>query len=356
MLRGAASSLEGSAMERHTWSTHDVPPPDRFSYWADAICQAVVKVEASVIEKEAFSAEISCNRLAFVNFVRFRSTPHNVVRTRRLLSSRPDDRYLVSYQISGKCHIEQESNYLSLGSGDIGIITAARSVRQRFEGHVRRVVAVLPRSLLESECGWLSPNRPVYLSSRSPTTRVLSRILDELAGARTISAQVERGLGEAFVRVLAASQDAPDRPEYTLLNLERVMLFVRANLTDPELSPGRVARQLGMSERTLHGLFQGTGSTFSRWLWNARLDRAATALRSTAWEHLSITNIAFRHGFNDLSHFSRRFSERFGCSARAYRLAYPRPAATASSSAGRGPSARGAVASCAEPDKRSDVT
>ena len=76
-----------------------------------------------------------------------------------------------------------------------------------------------------------------------------------------------------------------------------------------------------MSERTVHGLFAGTGSTFGKWVLNARLDRAAAALRSREWAGRSVTEIAFRLGFNDLSHFSRRFAERFGCAPRAYRAA-----------------------------------
>jgi AraC-like DNA-binding protein len=58
-----------------------------------------------------------------------------------------------------------------------------------------------------------------------------------------------------------------------------------------------------------------------RYIWQCRLDRCALRLRDLAWAQASISTIALEHGFNDLSHFSRAFRERFGKSPRDYRAA-----------------------------------
>lgn len=42
-------------------------------------------------------------------------------------------------------------------------------------------------------------------------------------------------------------------------------------------------------------------------------------LLDSSWAHASISTIALAHGFNDLSHFSRAFRDRFGMSPRGYR-------------------------------------
>lgn len=308
-------------MSRNTWSTNMVATDDRFDFWSDAICEAILNVEARRPMGDGFEAEISCNRLDLGNFARFRSVSHDIVRSRRMLSQRPDDRYLVSFQISGRCHIEQENGQLTLEPGDVGIVTAARPMHLRFEGDVDRIVAVLPRQMLEKECGWLSPNRPLRFSGGVATTRVLCRILEELAGPQDLDAAGQESLGAAFFRLLASSAGGDERSEHAAVNLERLTAFLARNLADPDLSPRKAARELGMSERTVHGLFAGTGSTFGKWVLNARLDRAAAALRSREWAGRSVTEIAFRLGFNDLSHFSRRFAERFGCAPRGYRAA-----------------------------------
>jgi AraC family transcriptional regulator, positive regulator of tynA and feaB len=46
---------------------------------------------------------------------------------------------------------------------------------------------------------------------------------------------------------------------------------------------------------------------------------AASDLENSGLDSLSISTIALNNGFNDLSHFSKAFRERFGESPRGYR-------------------------------------
>lgn len=70
-----------------------------------------------------------------------------------------------------------------------------------------------------------------------------------------------------------------------------------------------VARDLGMSSRSLQRALRGEGTTFSRELDRTRLTEARRLLDDTA---LSITEIGYVCGFTDGAHFSRRFRARFG--------------------------------------------
>ncbi|HEU6447669.1 MAG TPA: AraC family transcriptional regulator [Verrucomicrobiae bacterium] len=53
-----------------------------------------------------------------------------------------------------------------------------------------------------------------------------------------------------------------------------------------------------------------------KWLLQKRLDHSAALLRGST---MNVTEIAFESGFEDVSHFSRAFKERFGDSPAAYR-------------------------------------
>jgi AraC-like DNA-binding protein len=58
------------------------------------------------------------------------------------------------------------------------------------------------------------------------------------------------------------------------------------------------------------------GTSPGRWLLERRLERSASLLQNTG---LSVTEIMFECGFEDLSHFSRAFKEKFGLSPSLYR-------------------------------------
>lgn len=90
-------------------------------------------------------------------------------------------------------------------------------------------------------------------------------------------------------------------------------------LSDPLLSPARVADRMGVSVRQLYRLFEDSGESVCRYIQRARLQQAATELRAVLTEARSITDIAFACGFNDAAHFSRAFRKQYGLSPREYR-------------------------------------
>lgn len=103
--------------------------------------------------------------------------------------------------------------------------------------------------------------------------------------------------------------------------LHRLCQAVERRLDDPDLTPARIASVEGISERYLQKLFEGTGSSFTHYLRERRLQRTWADLSNPAEAQHSISEIAFRAGFNDSAHFSRTFRQRFGVSPRAFRQA-----------------------------------
>jgi acetamidase/formamidase/AraC-like DNA-binding protein len=101
--------------------------------------------------------------------------------------------------------------------------------------------------------------------------------------------------------------------------LHRLCQTIERRLDDPDLTPAKVAVAEGISERYLQKLFEGTGSSFTHYLRERRLQRTSADLSNPAEAHHSISEIAFRAGFNDSAHFSRAFRHRFGLSPREFR-------------------------------------
>jgi acetamidase/formamidase/AraC-like DNA-binding protein len=101
--------------------------------------------------------------------------------------------------------------------------------------------------------------------------------------------------------------------------LNRICQTIERQLDDPDLTPARIAQSEGISERYLQRLFEGTGDNFTHYIRERRLQRTSVDLANAAEAHHSVSEIAFRHGFNDAAHFSRAFRDRFGTSPRDYR-------------------------------------
>jgi AraC-like DNA-binding protein/mannose-6-phosphate isomerase-like protein (cupin superfamily) len=84
-----------------------------------------------------------------------------------------------------------------------------------------------------------------------------------------------------------------------------------------ELHLSAVLAQAGMSKATFERQFKKhTGKTFTQFVTEVRLDNASRQLIET---DLSVSEIAFASGFNNLSHFNHKFSELHGQSPSAFR-------------------------------------
>jgi AraC-like DNA-binding protein len=122
-------------------------------------------------------------------------------------------------------------------------------------------------------------------------------------------------LGLASATDVSTSRLQPD------LQLEALLAFCRQNLHDCELTPQRVAAHFGISVRTVHLRFARIEQTFGRWLLEHRLDACRAALRDERQRGANISEIAYRWGFNDLSHFNKVFRARFDTTPREWRNA-----------------------------------
>jgi AraC-like DNA-binding protein len=112
-------------------------------------------------------------------------------------------------------------------------------------------------------------------------------------------------------------QGAPTRNR--AMTLARLKRFIEQNLRDPELSAGAVSSGVGLSPRYVNGVFKDAGASVMRYVWTRRLENCRKDLLAAAHAGQSISDIAFGWGFNDLSHFSRSFKQKYGVSPRAYR-------------------------------------
>jgi AraC-like DNA-binding protein len=96
-----------------------------------------------------------------------------------------------------------------------------------------------------------------------------------------------------------------------------VIDYIRANMTDPGLRTGAIAKALSVSPRSVQTVFERMSTTASAFILEQRLAQAAARLRAERGR-TSITKIAYDCGFSDSAYFSRCFRKIYGVSPRAY--------------------------------------
>jgi AraC-like DNA-binding protein len=126
----------------------------------------------------------------------------------------------------------------------------------------------------------------------------------------------------------SALRTAPDeRTESDLLGLLRALVvgaragdarsqlraaqsFIERHLTDRDLSAGRVAAAVGISERQVSRVFGEYGGV-ARWITDRRLDLAGELLAAARPGAVTVGDVARRCGFASQSYFARAFRQRF---------------------------------------------
>ena len=115
----------------------------------------------------------------------------------------------------------------------------------------------------------------------------------------------------AGVRVAPSADAATRRAE--------ILQHVETHLSDPNLSVQSVAREFGLSDRYVRSLFGQTEEPLSVYIRRRRLDESARQLRDPLSSSLTVSDIAFRWGFNSLGSYDRAFRARYSTTPRTYR-------------------------------------
>lgn len=148
-------------------------------------------------------------------------------------------------------------------------------------------------------------------------------VLSDDPGASALAAATVELLRALIVS--AAADDRLARPVRADTQLTRIMAYVRQHLTDPGLTPARLAAVHHLSERSLYLLLRAAGISLEQWIVTQRLEGARRDLAAEGKRHRTIAAIARTWGFTDPSYFTRRFQRAYGVLPKDFRRAAQSP-------------------------------
>jgi len=297
-----------------------VPPGERTSTYEGALRSYIssfasqVEVDVAARMPENFSArleKLSLGRLP--GAIHASNAPHTV---HAGPTHGPHTGLDLYYLRRGRLSLTADNGRVDLIAGDMALLTT----NGPFEAHsddFEMLALGLPHSVQRES----KPDRKGSICRKIGGQSGLGSCLGGLLSAiATGHAELTAGEGgilqSAILDVLAylsaGMEEEPGPSPRHRAKLREVKALALSALSNPDLSPERLAREAAISVRTLHRLFHMSGTTFGGWLREARLRRCWRDLTDSDNRAPAVAAVAFGWGFRDLRTFNRAFLALYG--------------------------------------------
>ena len=305
-------------MNAWQFTSEAYPVQTRDEYWKETLERFGFRTEPTSPERAMHDVAVSRTSPGGVEFIRISSNAQS-------LSHRcAVDRLLVCLPVEGSGMLEPPSR--AIKAGDVVIVPPGQPLALKFSRRFRLLIMRVPQELVSLRVVGPDALKLTHVRDRAGLGKVFSSLL-ELVGENleTLTTgdfrALDVALAEMILACLATGTRAGSKTGSSgqAVLLHRIRQDIEARLADPSLSPVSVAQAEGLSERYVQKLFEAAGESFTTFVRRRRLERCRSDLHNPQCDHLSISDICFRWGFNDASHFSRAFRDQFGLSPRAYR-------------------------------------
>lgn len=304
-------------------STDITPNKDSSFDWQNVVCKVIHNVQVQTPSRKDFAARISGRRYEDVSCSRFWSKPHQILNSQETYGNAGGGGYLLSWQIRGDAFIAQNNDQIHLRPGELAIVDGRRPMTVSFTTDVERIVARLPAKVVEGHLASMAKLRNLKLNANDPLANLVQSYLSEISSvSKEIALSDLPVLADNIcnlLRLLAGRSSIGDLDSRELRR-QSVIRHLKQQACDPDITLDTAAAQLNMSRRLLQKILQETGSNFTEVITEERLRCAAQKLNPAL--HLSISDVAYTSGFNDISHFNHLFKRHFTMTPGEYRHQY----------------------------------
>lgn len=288
-----------------------------------SLATACFRVEVSPLDGDTYESRVEVAELAAVTLALVESQASVVLRRNETVSERR--RFSLACVLSGDLLISYQQRMATLRQGDFMLIDNALERTMFVYDSVKLLLICLPDELLRRHLSHPEEALGQVLHDSLDTEKTslfqpLLRLWQPLkegqlnAFTSSIEDSLLRSIGKAYHR---RGLTRPRSDHVRRLN-RRVKAFIEAELRNPQLTVESIAAHFQVSSRYLRSLFQGE-EKLSQYILRRRLEESAKQLLDDHYRTSSITDIAYRCGFNSSTHFARCFKALYGERARDFR-------------------------------------
>lgn len=293
---------------------------ERVDYWREAVRERFgVVAQFNPLGDGEFEQSMALDEFGPVTVGERQGSPFRV-------SQYGDDNDLVvaSMTMAGSCDFQVDrGNPISLAPGSLKVFPLREALSAHYPDRTHHLFLALPGASLSQSCPeWRTlADRPLDHGS-APVRMLFDLAQSLLQNSEGLGATCRIAGGNMLVSLLASSLAAREEGEGSQstrmqgFHLQRIRNYALTHLCDPNLDAVAIAAGVSLSLRYVHLLFAGEPLHLMQWVLEQRLARCHEAILAAGTAAVSISQIAYRWGFNDAAHFSRAFRKRFGVSPR----------------------------------------
>lgn len=213
--------------------------------------------------------------------------------------------------------VPREGEPVVLLPGDACLITNWTALDVSCEDNTRALHVLIPDSKLRERGVRVRATRYRLDGPRTLASPLLALALaaveTDWEPSPTAARIAERALEDLTVGLLVEAEDheldqEDLRSHFRRRSIEEIVLRHR----DPDLTPGTLAKQLGVSLRHLQRAFENSGTTASEQILRQRVESAATLLAAPGGVALTVAEVARAAGFSSPYELRSALKSRFG--------------------------------------------
>ncbi|MDO8827837.1 helix-turn-helix domain-containing protein [Methylophaga sp.] len=306
-------------------STNDIPPRERQEWLREVICREYAHVAITSPAKDAMFQNLVIYPWNNLQLSVIRSSALTIERLPQEPYLHSQDAYFAVILVSGDYLMMQNGREVFLQPGDMTIYDATRPHRIQCPKDFTKLIISIPRARFRDRIAGIDNCTALRIPGTVGAGLIASNFLRSLASQTDhLKAYEFSTLSDHALDLLTLAVASVRPVDYSLsrsrtITINRIKAFIEQRLADSTINSTMIANCVGLSSRYINDLFADEGTSLMRYVWKRRLENCRKDMLNPVHVGHRLSDIAFRWGFNDLSHFSRAFKQQFGCSPREFR-------------------------------------